>query len=65
MHEDRMKRLLKIPEFLELYSISRTAFYREVTAGRLLLTKIGNASRIAQEDAAAWVASLPKAEKAN
>jgi predicted DNA-binding transcriptional regulator AlpA len=55
-----MKRLLRIPEFLELYSISRTAFYREVTAGRLILTKIGNASRITVEDADAWAAALPK-----
>lgn len=56
-----MKRLLRIPEFLELYSISRTAFYREVAAGRLVLTKIGNASRIAPNDAEAWVRALPKA----
>ena len=60
-----MKKLLRISEFLELYSISRTAFYREVAAGRLLLTKIGNASRVAQEDAASWVDSLPKAGNAN
>ncbi len=55
-----MKRLLKIPEFLELYSISRTSFYREVREGRLRLTKIGNASRVSAEDAEAWTASLPK-----
>jgi predicted DNA-binding transcriptional regulator AlpA len=60
MPEDRMKRLLKIPEFLELYSISRTAFYREVSAGRLVLTKIGNASRIAIGDAEEWASALPK-----
>jgi len=62
--EDRMKRLLKIPEFLELYSISRTAFYREVTAGRLPLIKIGKASRIAVEDAEAWACALPKMDRA-
>lgn len=55
-----MKKLLKIPEFLELYSISRTAFYREVGAGRLTLTKIGKASRVAIDDAEAWLACLPK-----
>ena len=59
-----MKRLLKIPEFLELYSISRTAFYREVAAGRLPLTKIGKASRVAIDDAEAWASSLPKMERA-
>ena len=59
-----MKRLLKVPEFLELYSISRTAFYREVGAGRLSLTKIGKASRIAIDDAETWAASLPKMDRA-
>lgn len=59
-----MKRLLKIPEFLELYSISRTAFYREVSAGRLTLTKIGSASRVAIDDAEAWAAALPKMDRA-
>lgn len=64
MPEDRMKKLLKIPEFLELYSISRTAFYREVSAGRLPLVKIGKASRIAIDDAEAWAAALPKMDRA-
>lgn len=59
------KKLLRIPEFLDVYSISRTAFYREVSAGRLTLTKIGNASRIRAEDAEAWAASLPKWSAAN
>jgi predicted DNA-binding transcriptional regulator AlpA len=60
-----MKRLLRIPEFLELYSISRTAFYREVSAGRLMLTKIGTASRVTMEDAEAWAAALPKWDTAD
>ena len=59
-----MKRLLKIPEFLDFYSISRTAFYREVAAGRLPLIKIGKASRVAIDDAEAWAASLPKMDRA-
>jgi len=59
-----MKKLLKIPEFLELYSISRTAFYREVNAGRLTLVKIGKASRVAATDADAWAAALPKMDRA-
>lgn len=60
-----MKRLLRIPEFLELYSISRTALYREVNAGRLMLTKMGNASRITVEDAEAWATALPKRDAQN
>ena len=59
-----MKRLLKIPEFLELYSISRTTFYREVNEGRIALTKIGKASRVAIEDAEAWTSALPKMDRA-
>jgi hypothetical protein len=50
-----MKRLLRIPEFLELYSISRTAFYREVSAGRLMLSpKSATRAGSAHEDAEAW-----------
>jgi predicted DNA-binding transcriptional regulator AlpA len=59
-----MKRLLKIPEFLELSSSRRTAFYREVNVGRLALTKIGKASRVSVDDAEAWAASLPKMDRA-
>lgn len=50
---------IKVPEFLDAYSISRTEFYRQVQAGKIKLTKIGRASRIAQEDAMAWAANLP------
>jgi predicted DNA-binding transcriptional regulator AlpA len=57
------KQLLRIPEFLELYSISRTAFYREVAAGRLTLTKIGKASRVSVVDAEAWASALPKMDR--
>jgi len=54
-----MKRLLSIPDFLNIYSISRSAFYREAAAGRIRLTKIGKTTRIAVEDAEAWASSLP------
>ena len=60
---NRMKPLLRIPEFLELYSLSRTALYREVSAGRLVLTKMGSASRVARADAEAWASALPKASQ--
>ena len=51
--------LIKIPYFLEHYALSRSEFYRQVNAGRIRLTKIGRASRVALADAEAWVASLP------
>lgn len=47
------------PEFMETYKTSRSAFYREVQAGRLRIRKIGRATRIAVADAEAWAASLP------
>jgi predicted DNA-binding transcriptional regulator AlpA len=52
------KELITIPEFVTLYSISRTALYREVNANRLRLVKRGRRSLISREDAAAWLANL-------
>ena len=51
--------LMTVADFLSCYSISRTEFYRQVNAGRIRLTKLGNASRVAREDAEQWRASLP------
>jgi excisionase family DNA binding protein len=51
--------LMTVGDFLARYAISRTEFYRQVKAGRIRLTKLGNASRVARSDAEAWVASLP------
>ena len=51
--------LMKVTDFLTNYAISRTEFYREVNAGRIRITKLGSASRIARPDAEAWLASLP------
>ncbi|MBB3765044.1 helix-turn-helix domain-containing protein [Sphingomicrobium lutaoense] len=51
--------LMTMSEFLARYSIGRTTAYREVAAGRLKIRKLGSATRIAREDADAWMASLP------
>ena len=48
-----------IAEFLSVYSIGRSTAYRAIESGKLRLTKIGRASRIAKTDAATWAASLP------
>ncbi|NNC73166.1 MAG: hypothetical protein HKN78_09875 [Sphingomonadaceae bacterium] len=53
------KELMTVGDFLARYSCSRTEFYRQVNAGRIRLTKLGTASRVAQADADAWVDSLP------
>lgn len=54
-----MQELLTVAEFLSRYSISRSAFYREVAKGQIRLTKLGTASRVARKDAEEWAASLP------
>lgn len=51
--------LLTVADFLASYKIGRTSFYREVSAGRIRVRKMGTASRISRTDAEAWVASLP------
>lgn len=50
---------LTIPEFCRIYRIGRTLVYREIAAGRLVMTKFGAASRISREHAAAWAARQP------
>lgn len=54
-----MEHLLTVGEFLTRYKVSRSNFYREVQAGRILLRKMGTASRISREDAEAWANALP------
>ena len=54
-----LRQLITVNEFMSLYSIGRTSFYREVNAGRLKLRKFGSASRVALSDAENWAAQLP------
>ena len=56
---DIQSHLMTVADFLRVYSVSRTTFYREVAAGRIRLLKLGTASRIRTEDAERWAASLP------
>ncbi len=51
--------LMTVADFLSRYSLSSSEFYRQANAGRIRITKLGNASRVAREDAEAWRASLP------
>lgn len=57
--ETKMTQLLTVQEFKDRYSISHSAFYREVAAKRIPIRKIGRSTRIAVADAEAWAASLP------
>lgn len=57
--ENEMTQLLTVQEFKDRYSISHSAFYREVAAKRIPIRKIGRATRIAVVDAEVWAANLP------
>lgn len=46
-------------EFMRIYGVPRSSFYRLVKAGALRIHKIGRASRIAKAEAATWAAGLP------
>ena len=54
-----MTELLTVAQFKNRYSISHSAFYREVAAKRIPIRKIGRSTRIAVADAEAWAANLP------
>ena len=54
-----MTEFMKLREFEARYRCSHSQLYREVAAGRLVIRKIGRASRIAVADAEAWAANLP------
>ena len=54
-----MTRLITLKQFKSDYNCSHSQLYREAKAGRLVIRKLGRASRIAFEDAEAWAANLP------
>lgn len=51
--------LMTVADFCERYRVGKTSLYREAAAGRIRLRKFGTATRIAREDAEAWVEGLP------
>lgn len=54
--------LMTVADFCARYRVGKTSLYREAAAGRIKLRKFGAATRIAREDAEAWVESLPIVE---
>jgi hypothetical protein len=52
------KVLLTVPQFCEVFSISRARAYEEMKAQRLRKTKLGRATRIAVTDAQAWLEAI-------
>jgi excisionase family DNA binding protein len=53
-----MASLIKISDFCEEYSVSRSTAYRLRDSGAVPHVKIGRAVRIRREDAEAWYQSL-------
>lgn len=52
-----------VPTFLAWAGISRPTFYREVAAGRLVITKVGRKTLVQGQHAQAWLAALPTTAK--
>lgn len=52
------KELLTIKDFIEMYSISRSDYYRQVKTGKLKIVFLGSVPRIKAEDAKAWANAL-------
>ena len=52
---------MTVHEFCAWATISAASFYREVTAGRITIRKIGRKSVVTMPDAKAWLDTLPTA----
>jgi hypothetical protein len=50
---------MTVPEFCKWARIGRTAVYREIKSGRLVLRKCGAKSLILVSDAQRWINALP------
>ena len=60
-----LTKLLTVNQFCSRYAVSRSEAYRQRRAGHLPFVKIGKASRIAIDDAEAWLAALRDGEAVN
>jgi excisionase family DNA binding protein len=54
-------RALTIEEFCAKFGVGRTTAYREISAGRLKMVKVGKRSLVRIDDAEQWLAVLPAA----
>ncbi len=57
--------LINIKQFCIRYAVSRSTVYREIEAGRLKTLKIGRSTRISEEEAQQWLASLTTNDDVN
>ena len=56
------KELMTMEEFLEIYSVSRAMYFREVSKGKLKQTPLGRRKFIARIDAEIWLTNLRSAD---
>ena len=55
------QRAMSLAEFCGSYGPSRTKTYEEIKSGRLRAVKCGKRTLITEDDAEAWLRSLPSA----
>ena len=60
MPDQSRKLAYSIADLTEVAGVGRSFLYEEIKAGRLIVRKAGRRSLILAEDAAIWLASLPK-----
>jgi hypothetical protein len=53
------QRAMSLAEFCRDYGTGRTTAYREIKMGRLRVRKCGKRTLVLQDDAEAWLRSLP------
>ena len=54
----KMRLLLRLRDFQEMYGVSRSTIYRLSARGELELVHVGRGVRIRREEAERWAASL-------
>lgn len=52
------KELMSIDEFLDIYSIGRSAYFNLVKKGKLKITKLGSRTFIKRIDAEIWMSKI-------
>lgn len=57
MQTMQLRPVYSVPDFVREFGISRSSVYEDLKSGRLKFFKIGKHTRIAGDDAAAWLAS--------
>jgi excisionase family DNA binding protein len=60
-HRRVRQRAMSLADFSERYGPSRTKTYEEIKCGRLRAVKCGRRTLITEDDAEAWLRSLPLA----